>query len=183
MINNILLHVCCAPDATVPWPALIDEGHNVVGYFYSSNIHPYSEFLKRADDVKMLAAELGRDCIVDVYDPSRWLDMVRVDLLAPEGGRRCIDCFRAQLEGGARAALRGGFDALSTTLSISPHKDVKAINEVGEDVCCRYDLKWIFRVWRKNGGFALSVRRSADRGLYRQRYCGCVFSIRQDGTE
>ena len=109
--------------------------------------------------------------------------MVRVDILAPEGGKRCVRCFRAQLEGGARAAVRGGFDALSTTLSISPHKDIDVINAVGEDVCRRYGLEWIFRVWRKNGGFALSVRRSAGLGLYRQRYCGCALSIRPDGTE
>lgn len=183
MINNILLHVCCAPDATVPWPALIDEGHKVTGYFYSSNIHPYSEFLKRAREVRSLAAELGRDCIVDAYDPTRWIDKVRSDLLAPEGGQRCISCFRAQLEGGAKVAVKGGFDALSTTLSISPHKNVDEINNVGEDICCRYGLKWVFRVWRRNGGFALSVKRSAELGLYRQRYCGCVLSIRQDGTE
>lgn len=175
--------MCCAPDATVPWPALIDEGHSVTGYFYASNIHPRSECLKRADGVRLLAAELGEDYIVDEYVPLRWLDMVRADILAPEGGKRCARCFRAQLEGAAMAALNGGFDALSTTLSISPHKNVEIINAVGEAICDKYGLKWVFRIWRKNGGFTLSVRRSVELGLYRQRYCGCALSIRPDGTE
>ncbi|MDO9508003.1 MAG: epoxyqueuosine reductase QueH [Thermovirgaceae bacterium] len=183
MTYKILLHVCCAPDATVPWPILIDEGHNVAGYFYSSNIHPRSEFSRRADDVRALAKILAKDCIVDAYMPVEWLDKVRGVLLSPEGGPRCAACFRAQMEGAAKAAVSGGFDALSTTLSISPHKDVGVINAVGEQVCRGYGLKWFFRVWRKNGGFALSVQRSAEMGLYRQRYCGCVLSIRKDGTE
>ena len=180
MTNNILLHVCCAPDATIPWPVLVHEGNRVTGYFYSSNIHPFREFRKRADAVRELASNLGGSCIVDGYRPLEWLESVRSCLLSPEGGGRCRLCFAAQLEAAAIAAVQGGFDSLSTTLSISPHKDIAVIDRVGGDICRSAGLKWLFRVWRRGGGFTLSVKKSRELGLYRQSYCGCVMSIKQE---
>jgi len=177
---DILLHLCCAPDATVPWPSLIDEGYRVAGYFYSSNIHPFQEFKRRAGDVKTLSRALGRECIIGNYEPLRWLKAVREDLLSPEGGGRCERCFRAQLEATAREALSRGIRSISTTLSISPHKDVAVIERIGGEICRECGLEWIFRVWRKQGGFRLSVERSTKMGLYRQRYCGCIMSIRDE---
>ncbi len=131
----------------------------------------------------MIAEKFGGDLIVDAYRPVEWLDRVRGVLLSPEGGERCSSCFRAQIEGAAKAAVAERCEALSTTLSISPHKDVGVIDLIGEEICRRYRLKWLYRIWRKSGGFALAVRRSTEMGLYRQRYCGCVMSIREEGTE
>ena len=175
--------MCCAPDATIPWPALIEEGHVVSGYFYSSNIHPFEEFRKRSRDVRKLALHLGSECIIEEYWPLAWLEKVSSHLLSPEGGKRCELCFRQQLEGAARAAVQGGHDALCTTLTISPHKDVNLIDGIGRVVCEEWGLEWLPRIWRKNGGFPASVRKSREMGLYRQDYCGCVMSIRDERTE
>jgi len=183
LTRDILLHLCCAPDATVPWQSLTEEGHRVAGYFYSSNIHPFSEFQRRSRDVETLARILGSDCIFGPYEPLRWLEAVRGCLLAPEGGQRCALCFRAQLEASAAAAGSLGIGSLSTTLTISPHKDVALIDRIGGEVCREYGLQWIFRVWRKRGGFQLSVERSTRLRFYRQRYCGCIMSIRDEGSE
>lgn len=181
MSSDILLHVCCAPDATIPWQRLIEEGHRVTGFFYGSNIHPYSEFRRRAQDVETLSRTLGSDRVIGSYEPLRWLEAVREHLLAPEGGERCPLCFRAQLTAAANRALSLGIGTLSTTLTISPHKDVALIERIGAEVCWEHCLDWVFRVWRKKSGFKLSVERSRRLGLYRQRYCGCVLSIRDEG--
>ena len=77
MSSDILLHVCCAPDATIPWQRLIEEGHRVTGFFYGSNIHPYSEFRRRAQDVETLSRTLGSDRVIGSYEPLRWLEAVR----------------------------------------------------------------------------------------------------------
>ncbi|MFA5622493.1 MAG: epoxyqueuosine reductase QueH [Thermovirgaceae bacterium] len=183
MTHDILLHICCAPDATVPWQSLIEEGHRVVGFFYSSNIHPFSEFKRRARDVETLSRVLGSGCIFGPYEPPRWLEAVRDHLMAPEGGGRCALCFRAQLSAAAALAFSQGIGSLSTTLTISPHKDVAVIDRIGGEVCREYGLQWIFRVWRKKGGFQLSVKRSSRLRFYRQRYCGCIMSIRDEGSE
>ncbi len=181
MSRDILLHVCCAPDATVPWQRLIEEGHKVTGFFYGSNIHPFSEFKRRAQDVETLSQALESDRVIGLYEPLRWLEAVRRHLLAPEGGERCLLCFRAQLAAAAGQAVSLGIGSLSTTLTISPHKDIGLIERVGAEVCREHGLDWVFRVWRKKGGFKLSVERSRRLGLYRQRYCGCVMSIRDEG--
>jgi len=180
---KVVLHVCCAPDATIPWPALMEEGHKVTGYFYSSNIHPFEEFRRRSEDVERLALHLGAEFLVDEYRPLNWLEKVSSHILSPEGGERCALCFREQLEGAARMAVERGFDALCTTLTISPHKDVGLVDVIGREVCDERGLEWLSRIWRKNGGFPASVRKSRQLGLYRQNYCGCVMSIRDEGTE
>ncbi len=178
MTVDLLLHVCCAPDATVPWPALTEEGYHVAGYFYSSNIHPRNEFERRAWYVRALAGEMGGSCIIAPYEPAGWLRAVRDDILEPEGGARCTRCIREQILSTAREALARGIGSISTTLTISPHKNVSVIEKAGEEICRDLGLKWVFRVWRKHGGVRLSVERSSRMGFFRQNYCGCVMSIR-----
>ncbi len=174
--KNILLHICCAPDGSVPVPDLQAEGWNVTGFFYGSNIHPHEEYSRRLEAVRTLAGHCGIECVIGHYDPEEWFSGIRGLESEPEGGLRCRECFRIQLEASAREGVRLGGEWLSTTLTISPHKNVTLINELGQEVAGSFGLKWENRVWRKNNGFLRSVRASRNLGLYRQNYCGCVFS-------
>lgn len=177
-MKNILLHICCAPDGSVPIPDLLAEGWNVYGFFYGSNIHPRDEYARRLEAIKILASHNEIACEIPEYLPEEWLAKIHGLENEPEGGKRCTECFRIQLEASAREALRLGCEYMSTTLTISPHKNVKLINEIGESIASSHGLKWESRIWRKNNGFPRSVRMSRELGLYRQNYCGCVFSAR-----
>lgn len=175
--EKALLHACCAPDATVPWRVLVDEGLDVVGYFYGSNIHPADEYSKRREAVERLAREMGGSVVFAPYEPETWMAEVRHLAGEPEGGKRCALCFALQLESALAEALRRRCDAMATSLTVSPHKDPDMINALGRALCRAAGIEWVDRIWRKGGGFALSVEESRRLGLYRQKYCGCIYSI------
>lgn len=175
--KKALLHICCAPDAIIPWRVLVDEGLDVVGYFYGSNIHPADEYSKRREAVEKLASEIGGSVIFAPYEPEAWFERTRHLAEEPEGGKRCALCFALQLESALVEALRRRCDAMATSLTISPHKDPDMINALGRVLCRAAGIEWVSRTWRKRGGFALSVEESRRLGLYRQKYCGCIYSI------
>ncbi|MCL1941641.1 MAG: epoxyqueuosine reductase QueH [Synergistaceae bacterium] len=175
--NKLLLHICCAPDATVPWASL-SRDMSVAGYFYGSNIHPQEEYAKRREAVAKLMGSVGGRCIYPDYLPDSWLRSALPYAGEPEGGKRCALCFRLQLEHAAREAAGSGCSHLCTTLTISPHKNVTLINGIGNEIAENYGLAWVGRVWRSNNGFPDSVKAARALGLYRQNYCGCVYSIK-----
>jgi predicted adenine nucleotide alpha hydrolase (AANH) superfamily ATPase len=179
MMKRVLLHICCAPDATVPWPALSDEGFDVGGFFYGGNIHPADEWERRKGAVERLAGIVRGEVTIAPYDPDSWMRATRDAASEPEGGKRCSVCIGVQLEAAAEHARANGYGCLCTTLSISPHKNPGGINAIGADRASAAGVEWISRVWRKNDGFGLSVARSVKMGLYRQNYCGCVYSERK----
>jgi len=176
--KRLILHICCAPDATVPADLLLDEGYRTGGFFYGGNIHPEEEFQKRAAAVAFLCQTKGIGCHVMPYDPEKWIGETKAFASEPEGGKRCLLCFELQLKAAAEYAVRCGAGSLTTTLTISPHKDPSAINGIGEKICSEHGLVWISKIWRKNNGFKRSVDESRKLGLYRQDYCGCIYSIR-----
>ena len=178
MKNNslLLLHICCAPDASVPVPDLLAEGWSVKGFFYGSNIHPYSEYLRRLEALEILIKHTGIECEILDYNPDEWLEKIHGLENEPEGGRRCEKCFEIQLEATARHAKKLNCSDCCTTLTISPHKNVNLINSIGKKFSDLNGLAWQDRIWRKNNGFLRSVRASKELGLYRQNYCGCIFS-------
>ncbi len=178
----LLLHICCAPDASVPVPDLLSEGWQVKGFFYGSNIHPNYEYIKRLEALRTLIKYTGIDCEIVEYNSDEWLEKISGLENEPEGGRRCEKCFEIQLEAGACLAKKLGIENFSTTLTISPHKNVNLINEIGERVSALHGITWQNRIWRKNNGFLRSVRASKELGLYRQNYCGCTFSIKKSGV-
>lgn len=179
---RLMLHICCAPDATVPWPALASEGWSVAGLFCGCNIHPYDEWERRRDAVLCLARHLGMQVIIDPYDTSEWDRRTRGLEQCAERGERCRICIALQLETVARRAVSLGIGAMCTTLTISPHKDASMINSLGAEISAGLGLEWIERVWRKRGGFKASVDASRELGLYRQRWCGCRCSIPREGA-
>lgn len=172
-----MLHICCAPDATVPTRDLRVEGWEPLGYFYGSNIHPEEEYFLRRDAVRALAGHDGFSLTERVYAPSEWFEHASILAEEPERGRRCAVCFELQLRAAAEEAARQGCTHLSSTLSISPHKDAALITRLGGRAVEAWGVKWLDRVWRKGDGFLRSVRISKELGLYRQNYCGCRYSM------
>lgn len=174
---RLLLHICCAPDATIPWPSLL-EHYDVTGFFYGSNIHPSEEYEKRAEAIKILRESLSGYVVFPSYQPETWHKATSGLEAEPEGGARCAVCFREQFEATAKYASDNNYEFITTTLTISPHKDVALINKIGNEIASNYGVKWLDFIWRKNNGFLASIKRSKELGLYRQNYCGCKWSKR-----
>jgi predicted adenine nucleotide alpha hydrolase (AANH) superfamily ATPase len=174
--RRCLLHICCAPDAVVPFRDLKAEGWDIVGYFYGSNIHPEDEYRRRAGALDFLARRDGVEVLTRPYDPKEWFARASALAHEPERGARCALCFEMQLRAAAGEARRRGAAYLGTTLTISPHKDVALISRLGREISAEYGLTWDDRVWRKKGGFLRSLKLGKELGLYRQNYCGCLYS-------
>lgn len=175
---KLLLHICCAPCSTHVVEVLRAD-YDLTGYFYNPNIHPESEYRHREMEMKRYAREIGLELICAEYDDDRWFALVKGMENMPEGGERCFLCYRMRSEKAAVYAKEYGYQFLATTLSISPHKNAEKINEIGVEVTARYDLQWHAADFKKRGGFDKSIRMSEEFGLYRQSYCGCVFSQRE----
>jgi len=153
----------------------------VAGHFYNPNIHPEDEYQRRISEMEGYARSIGLPLLVSQYDSERWREAVRGLENEPEGGRRCLVCYRLRLEETAALARREGFTHFTTTLSISPHKRADAINAIGRDVAARFGLSFYAADFKKKDGFTKSLRLSGEAGLYRQGYCGCEFSLSERG--
>ena len=178
--NKILLHICCAPDATVPLDDLELEGWEIAGYFYGSNIQPEGEYIKRLEALNILInAHKDIKVINGEYEPEAWREhMQNLNLIhEPEGGLRCAECFKLQFNAAAQEAVKLNCTHISTSLTISPHKDVNLIIKIGEEIAAKYNLIWLPKIWRKQNGFLKSIKISHELGLYRQNYCGCLPSL------
>lgn len=179
MCEKILLHACCAPCATVGTAELSTGGWKLTLYFYGGNIHPKAEWNRRLESLKILAGSYKLPLIIRAYSVNEWEHATEGLEKEPEGGIRCDHCIHLQLEAAAREAQQLGIGWLCTSLTLSPQKHPDLINEWGSEICERYGLRWLERVWRKKGGFAFSISESRRLNLYRQNYCGCRFSFRQ----
>ena len=178
MKPKMLLHICCAPCSTHVVDVLKDD-YDVTGHFYNPNIQPESEYRLREEEMVKYARRLGLDVVCREYDDDRWLEMVKGMEDAPEGGERCFVCYRMRLEKAAQYAREHGYHLFTTTLSVSPHKNAAKINEIGAEVGEKYGVRFHAADFKKKGGFERSVRMSNEAGLYRQSYCGCIFSQRE----
>ena len=183
---KLLLHICCAPCSTEVIERL-STGYRVTGFFYNPNIHPKREHEKRRMELLGFSKSQGFRVLQGGYDLKEWFELVRGLEKEPEGGMRCEVCFRMRLEKAAKTAKELGFDAFTTTLTISPHKDSEAINRIGAELEERYGVGFLAADFKKKDGFKKSVELSKKHGLHRQSYCGCVFSNlekrRQAGME
>lgn len=171
MSRSILLHVCCAPCMTVTEPSLRDEGCSVTAFFYNPNIHPYREWKQRLDALKGWIGSTGTELVAEEEYPLE--ENVRMLLAAPS---RCEACLGDRLGRTAAAACAGGFDAFSTTLMLSPYTDHDLLRRIGAEASRRTEIEFIYRDLRSEYSRSVAVSRSL--GLYRQSYCGCVFSER-----
>ena len=177
--KSLLLHACCAPCSSYVLEYL-SEYFDISLFYYNPNISPYSEYEKRIGEVKRLVREMplpNKANIIDgEYEPERFSDMANGMEAFPEGGERCFRCYRLRMEEAAKTALEKGFDFFTTTLSISPHKNAEKINEIGQELEQTYGVKYLYADFKKKDGYKRSIQLSREYGLYRQNYCGCVYS-------
>jgi predicted adenine nucleotide alpha hydrolase (AANH) superfamily ATPase len=171
-----LVHVCCAPDALYVFGVLKGD-YEVTGFFSNSNIQPREEYDLRLEEARKVALASDVPLIEDDYDPDGWLRLTRKFKDEPEKGRRCDVCYAARLARTAERAAREGFDAFATVMSLSPWKKAAVMNRMGRQFAARRGLKFLEADFKKKDGFKKSVDLSRAHGLYRQDYCGCLYSL------
>ena len=178
-VPRLLLHSCCAPCSSYVLEYLSDY-FEITDFFYNPNISPETEYRHREEELGRLIREMHpKHAITYVtgrYEPERFYETVRGLEQIPEGGERCFACYRLRMEEAASLAAKGGYDYFTTTLSISPLKNADKINEIGRDLEQKYGVKHLPSDFKKKGGYQRSIVLSKEHGLYRQDYCGCVFS-------
>jgi hypothetical protein len=171
--RNMLLHICCAPCSVYTVKALRAEGAKVSGYFYNPNIHPCTEFSKRLSTLK----EYARIALLPLMvDDSYELDRFLAGALA-SGKDRCLFCYRMRLERAFEKAAEAGFDALTTTLLYSRYQRHDDIRRIGEELSGAFGIPFFYRDFRT--GWREGIEESKKLGMYRQQYCGCVFSEKE----
>ncbi len=170
MMPRVLLHICCGPCATFPVPQLRKEGFELMGYFFNPNVHPYTEYIKRREGLEKYAQMAELKVIYDQkYNPVEYFQNI-----AYRESRRCFICYQMRLEQSAHIAKKGGFDYFSTTLLVSPYQKHLQIKEIGEAVGEKYGVPFLYRDFRP--GFKETGVLSREMNLYRQQYCGCLYS-------
>ena len=180
--KTLLLHACCAPCSSYVLEYL-SKYFDISLFFYNPNIYPEEEFRFREDELRRLIGEMplprGVNIISGRYEPTEFFDIARGYEELPEGDERCHRCYALRLEESARAAKEGGFDYFCTTLSISPYKNAEWLNTIGKEMSEKYGVGYLFSDFKKKNGYKRSCQLSERYSLYRQDYCGCVFSKRE----
>lgn len=174
-MKKLLLHICCAPDATVGIERLCEEWV-AEGFFENSNIHPPEEYRRRLEAMSTLSHVTGFLFREGTYDPDRWKDSVRGLEDEPEKGARCEMCISQRLRETARLARDSGFDAFAAVLTVSPHKDALMVNRLGALAGEEFGVEYVPTDLKKRDGFKRSVELTKQYGIYRQDYCGCEYS-------
>ncbi len=177
--KTLLLHCCCAPCSSYVLEYLCDY-FDITVYFYNPNITQHEEYIKRKKElirfinerkpyteIKMLDADYDTDSFYAISKGREGLQ---------EGGERCFDCYRLRLKSTAKAARENHFEYFCTTLSISPHKNAQKLNEIGGELSDEYNVKYLYSDFKKRNGYKRSIELSAEYNLYRQNFCGCIYS-------
>lgn len=181
-IPKLLLHSCCAPCSSYVLEYL-SQYFKITVFYYNPNIYPEEEYSRRVEEQKRLINSMPAKNKIDFiergYDPQEFYDCVKGLEHIPEGGERCFACYRLRLERAAELAKELGADYFTTTLSISPYKNAAKLNEISEELGELYSVSALPADFKKREGYKRSCQLSAEYGLYRQDYCGCVFSKRE----
>ena len=179
--SKLLLHACCAPCST----ACLERVANffkVTIFYYNPNITDEAEYKKRIEEIKKLISLINPKYKVELiegdYDPNKFFDMAKGLELEPERGKRCYKCYELRLEETAKIASKLGFNNFATTLTLSPHKNANWINEIGEKLNNEYESNYLYSDFKKKEGYKKSIELSKKYDLYRQDYCGCIYSKR-----
>jgi len=176
---TLLLHCCCAPCATHCLTTL-SPYFKLTTYFFNPNIFPDTEYEQRKNELERLVKSIDSvnkiKQLTAEYNPQDFFELAKGVENAPEGGERCVKCFYARLKSTAQKAREGGYEYITTTLTISPLKNAQLINEIGEQVAKEEGVKWLPTDFKKQNGYLNSIKLSEQYELYRQNYCGCVFS-------
>ena len=180
-VPRLLLHACCAPCSSYCLEYL-SQYFSVTLFYYNPNIYPASEYTHRVAEAKRLVASLPAKYPISFlegsFDPQVFYDAVKGLENEPEGGARCERCYLLRLDEAARQAKKGGYDYFTTTLSISPLKDADKLNAAGEIAAVHWGVQHLPSNFKKKDGYKRSIELSKEYDLYRQNYCGCIFSLR-----
>ncbi len=172
---KLLLHVCCWPDATIPIVDLKDK-YEIIWFWYDPNIQPKKEYDKRLDNFKKVCEIEKIDYIVWVYDIKNFFDEIKGLENTPEKWEKCTKCYDMRLKKTAELAIELWIKEWTTTLNISPHKDLDKMFKIGDKYSLKNNLEFLKIAFRKNGGFERSVDYTKKYNIYRQNYCGCIYS-------
>ncbi|MCI5624263.1 MULTISPECIES: epoxyqueuosine reductase QueH [Anaerostipes] len=175
---GLLLHSCCAPCSSYVLEYL-EKYFQITVFYYNPNIDSREEYEKRVAEQQRLIKEMGFKDISVIdggYDPEVFYQTVKGYEKEPEGGARCYLCYRLRLEETARLAAQKKFDYFTTTLTISPLKNAQWLNELGQKAEEKYGIRFLPSDFKKKGGYQRSITLSKEYSLYRQNFCGCVFS-------
>ena len=178
---GILLHSCCGPCSSSVLE-LLSKHFDVTVLWYNPNLYPEAEYDKRLSTQKQLIDAIAQDgvqakLLVEPWRSEDYFSRIKGLENEPEEGKRCLECFKIRLDETARIASERGFEWFCTTLTVSSRKDAVAINAIGREAEAKYGVKWLPSEFKKREGNHRSIILSEKYGLYRQEYCGCVFSL------
>lgn len=176
--SKILLHACCAICSGHPIEFLKEMGYEPVVYFCNPNIYPQEEFFKRLEAQKLLCETLDCELIVEDYSPQVFIDAAAGFEKEPEKGKRCTKCFEIRLEQTAKKAKELGLESFTTSIVISPHKNFELISALGKKISEEYNINYQAINFKKHDGLLKTNQIANKLNLYRQKYCGCRYSIR-----
>ena len=176
---KLLLHACCGPCSSYVIEYL-NKYFDITILYYNPNISPQEEFTKRLKEIERLIKEIPHENKLELiegrYDYNEFTNISKGLEDCPEGGERCFKCYRLRLEESAKYAKENNYDYFGTTLSISPYKNSKKLNEIGEELSNKYGIKYLYSDFKKKNGYRRSIELSNEYNLYRQDYCGCIYS-------
>ena len=178
MKKRLLLHACCAPCSI----AIIDElkdDYDISIFFYNPNVHPKKEYEERKKYVQQICNEFNVLMIEGEYDVENWFKKMKGLEKEPEGGLRCNKCFAMRLEKTAQYASKHKFDIFASSLTTGRNKKASIINPLGYEFAKKYGIKFLDIDWKKGGRQEKSIKMAKERGIYRQNYCGCIFSLQE----
>lgn len=179
---RLLLHSCCAPCSSYVLEYLT-EYFDITVYYYNPNISPMGEYEKRIAEQKRLISEMkfknSVSFIEGTYNHDEFISLTRGLENLPEGGERCSLCYEMRLEAAAQKAAEINADYFTTTLSVSPYKNTAKLNTIGLKLAMEYGVPYLVSDFKKNNGYKRSIELSTEYGLYRQNFCGCIFSKKE----
>lgn len=177
--KRILLHSCCAPCSSYVISYLTDY-FDITILYYNPNIFPYEEYIKRKNEqiklIKEIKTKNKLDYIDCDYDNELFNKLIKGLENEPERGSRCSICYKMRIGKTAKLAKENNYDYFCTTLSVSPYKNAELINKIGKELEEEYNIKWLYSDFKKKDGYKKSIELSKKYNLYRQSYCGCIYS-------
>ena len=176
--KTLLLHSCCAPCSSACLEKLVDD-FDVTVFYFNPNINESEEYYLRLNEQKKFLSQVYGDKVKLIegrYKSAEFFEMAKGLEKIPEGGERCYKCYEQRLEETAKVAKENSYEFFCSTLSVSPHKNSDWINEIGERIGEKYGVTFLPSDFKKRGGYQRSVELSAQYELYRQNYCGCIYS-------
>lgn len=174
---KILLHICCAPCGVAVIDELVAGDRSLTAYFYNPNIYPQEEYEKRLNEVRRICADYSVPLIEGEYETEFWDNEIKDLASEPEGGKRCGVCVKFRLKKAAKFAKENGFEIFATTLSTGRQKNSEMINSIGKEIASEEGIDFLDEDWKKGGRQEKSIRLIAEKNIYRQNYCGCIYSL------